>query len=101
MVFVMPLSTCHVWVRCNVHIRLQDNRATRIYDTITWFPTKITTVVVTAADLLLSGIQYIQHTLLQHTPVLHLTHSPVTVLNQLAEVLISNTVHSDDTRLLS
>ena len=81
--------------RC-YRIWLWDSRATRICDTLTWFPTKITMPLATTADLILAGIMDIQQALQQAPADLHIPPSHVAALKQLIEVLTSSTLVKDE-----
>jgi hypothetical protein len=60
--------------------------ATRICDTITWLPTKITMSLATTADLILAGIIDIKQALQQAPSGLHMPPSHVAALKQLIDV---------------
>jgi hypothetical protein len=73
-----------------------DSRATRICDTITWLPTKITMPLATTADLILAGIMDIQQAL-QHAPSgLHVPPSHVAALKQLIDILMAGIICKDE-----
>jgi len=69
---------------------LWETRATRICDTLTWFPTKTTMPLASSNDLILAGIQDILHAL-QHpsagSPLAPLTDSHHAALMQLTSIL--------------
>ncbi|KAI2494253.1 hypothetical protein MHU86_20271 [Fragilaria crotonensis] len=77
---------------------LWDTRATRICDTLTWFPTKTTMPLASSNDLILAGVQDIIHAL-QHpspgSPLAPLTDSHHNTLVQLTKIL---TAVASDTR---
>jgi hypothetical protein len=76
--------------RC-YRIWLWDSSATRMCDTITGLPTKITMPLATTADLILAGIMDIQQALLSAPSDLHIPPSHVAALKQLTEVLTAST----------
>jgi hypothetical protein len=73
-------------------IWLWDSRATRMYDTITWIPTKTTMSLATTADLILVDIKDIQQALQQAPSGIHVPPSHVAVLKQLIEVLTASNI---------
>ena len=71
---------------------LWDTRATRICDTLSWFPTKVTMPIASSTDLILAGI----HDILQAikspspgSPLAPITDSHNAALRQLSEILTS------------
>ena len=77
--------------RC-YNIWIWDSRATRICDTVSWFPTKITMPLASSTDLIMAGIKDIHHALLHPSPgspLAPLTDSHTAALRQLTEVLTS------------
>ena len=79
---------------------LWDTRATRICDTLTWFPTKTTMPLASSNDLILAGIQDILHAL-RHpspgSPLAPLTDSHHEALVQLTSILTSVANNKSDT----
>jgi hypothetical protein len=73
-------------------IWLWDTRATRVCDTLTWFPTKVTMPLASSNDLILAGVHDIEHAL-QHpspgSPLAPLTDSHHEALLQLTTILTS------------
>jgi hypothetical protein len=73
-------------------IWLWDTRATRVCDTLTWFPTKVTMPLASSNDLILAGVHNIVHAL-QHpspgSPLAPLTDSHHEALLQLTTILTS------------
>ena len=71
---------------------LWDTRATRLCDTLTWFPTKVTMPLASSNDLILAGIQDIVHAL-KHpsagSPLAPLSDSHHQTLQQLNAILTS------------
>ena len=71
---------------------LWETRATRLCDTLTWFPTKVTMPLASSNDLILAGVHDILHAL-QHpspgSPLAPLTDSHHEALVQLATLLTS------------
>ena len=77
--------------RC-YNIWIWDSRATRICDTVSWFPTKVTMPLASSTDLIVAGIKDIHHALLHPSPgspLAPLTDSHTKALRQLTEVLTS------------
>lgn len=72
---------------------LWDTRATRICDTLTWFPTKVAMPLSSSNDLILAGIQDIMHALQNPSPkspiAPPLTDSHHDTLFQLTTILTS------------
>ena len=67
-----------------------ETRATRICDTISWFPTKLSMPIASSNDMILAGVTDILHTLNDPSPsaiVSALTDSHVTALRQLTSLL--------------
>ena len=71
---------------------LWDTRATRICDTLTWFPTKVAMPLALSNDLILAGIQDIIQALRNpspKSPIAQLTDSHHDALSQLTTILTS------------
>ncbi|KAI2502091.1 Reverse transcriptase (RNA-dependent DNA polymerase) [Fragilaria crotonensis] len=78
---------------------LWETRATRICDTLTWFPTKTTMPLASFNDLILAGIHDILHALCHPSPgspLAPLTDSHHEALLQLTSILTSLTTDKSD-----
>ena len=67
-------------------------RATRICNTVSWFPTKVIMPLASSSDLIMAGIKDIHHALLHPSPgspLAPLTDSHTAALRQLTKVLTS------------
>jgi hypothetical protein len=72
-----------------------DTRRERIFDTLTWFPSKVTMPLASSVDLVIAGAHDILHALANpssNSPLAPLADSEVDVLRQLSSILTNRQI---------